>query len=75
MVSISNSYSKFLKIHIENGELVPRFNIKFAKVLNEIPKSYRPNDQMCLVFYFDAFDKNLNYLLRDKELKHYIRLL
>ena len=66
-VSVSDSYSKFLKIHIEDGELVPQFNIRFARVLNEIPKSYRPDDQMCLVIYLDAFDKKMNYLQSDKE--------
>ena len=66
-VRISNSYDKFLKIQIQTDELVPQFNIRFARVLNEIPKSYRPDDQMCLSVYFDAFDKKMNYLLRDKE--------
>lgn len=66
-VSISNSYDKFLRIHVKDGELVPQFNIRFARVLNEIPESYRFYDQMCLVIYFDAFDKKMNYLLRDKE--------
>ena len=50
-VSISNSYDKFLNIHIESDALVPQFNIRFAKVLNEIPKNYRPNDQLCLSIY------------------------
>ena len=66
-VSISNYYDRFLKIHIECDELVPQFNIRFAKVLNDIPEDYRPDDQMCLSVYFDAFDKKMNYLLRDKE--------
>jgi hypothetical protein len=66
-VSISDSYDKSLKIHIQSDELVLQFNIRFAKVLNEIPESYRPDDQMCLAVYFDAFDKKMNYLLRDKE--------
>lgn len=66
-VSISDSYDKFLKIHIESDELVLQFNVRFAKVLNEIPESYKPDDQMCLAVYFDAFDKKMNYLLRDKE--------
>ena len=66
-VSISYSYRNFLWIHSENGEFVPQFNIKFARVLNEIPEGYRPDDQMCLAIYFDAFDKKMNYLLRDKE--------
>ena len=65
-VRISNSYDKFLKIHIECDEFVPWFNIRFAKVLSEIPENYRPNDQMCLVVYFNAFDKKINYLLRDE---------
>ena len=64
-VSISNSYNKILRIHIENGELVPQFNIIFVRVLNEIPENYRTDDQMCLAIYFDAFDKKMNYLLRD----------
>ena len=48
-VSMSDSYDKFFRIHIEDGELVPQFNIRFARFLNDIPESYRPDDQMCLV--------------------------
>ena len=66
-VSIFDSYDKFLKIHIESDELLPQFNIRFAKILNDIPENYRPDGQMCLVVYFDAFDKKMNFLLRDKE--------
>ena len=68
-VSISYSHDKFMKIHVKCDELVPQFNIRFAKVLNDIPEDYRPDNQMCLVVYFDAFDKKMNYLLRDKEPK------
>ena len=68
-VSISYSYGKFLRIHIENGELVPQFNIKFARTLNEIPKKCRPEDQVCLIVYLGAFDKKMSYRLRDKEPK------
>lgn len=66
-VSISNSYSKFFKIHIEDDELVPQFNIKFAKTLNEILEKCRPEDQVCLIVYLGAFDKKMSYRLRDKE--------
>ena len=62
-----DSYDKFFRIHIEDGKLVPQFNIRFARFLNDIPESYRPDDQMCLVVYFGLFDKKMNYLLRDKE--------
>ena len=62
-VRISYSYDKFLKIYIKYVELVPQFNIRFVKVLNEIPENYRLDDQMCLVVYFDAFGKKMNYLL------------
>ena len=68
-VSISNYFDKFLKIQIRNGELVLAFNIRFVKVLNEIPKIHKLDDQVCLVVYLDAFDKNMSYLLRDKEPK------
>ena len=40
-VSISDSYSKFLRFHIEDGELVPQFNIRFVRTLNEIPEKCR----------------------------------
>ena len=60
-VSISDSYSKFLRIHIENGELVPQFNIIFARTLNEIPEKCRLDDQVCLIVYLDAFDKKMSY--------------
>lgn len=68
-VSISDYFDKFLKIQIRNGELVLEFNIRFAKILNEIPESYKPDDQMCLVVYLSAFDQKMSYLLRDKEPK------
>ena len=67
MIPKAISYDKFLRIHLENDELVPQFNIRFAIVLNEIPESYRTNNQMCFAIYFDAFDKKMNYPLRDKE--------
>ena len=60
-------YSKFLRIHIENGELVHQFNIRFGRTLNEIPKKCSPDDQVNLIVYLDAFNKNVSYQLRDKE--------
>ena len=48
-VSISDSFENFLKIQIRNDELVPKFNIRFVKVLDEIPESCKPNDQVFLV--------------------------
>ena len=66
-VSLSDSFGKFLRIHIRNGELVPEFNVRFARAINEIPENYRSSDQVCLVAYLDAFDKGMSYLLRDKE--------
>ena len=66
-VSMSDSYDKFFKIHIGSDELVPQFNIRFARSLNDIPESYRPDDQICLAVYFGAFDKKMSFLLRDKE--------
>ena len=68
-IRISDYFDKFLKIQIRNGEFVPEFNIRFAKVFNDIPESYKLDDQVCLVVYLDAFDKNMSYLLRDKEPK------
>ena len=65
-VSISDYFDKFLKIQIGSDELVPKFNIKFVKVLNDIPQKCKANDQVCLVVYLDAFDKKMSYLLRDK---------
>ena len=47
-VSMSDSYDKFFKIHLGSDELVPQFNIRFARILNDIPESYRLDDQMCL---------------------------
>ena len=69
-VSIFDYFDKFLKIQIRNGELVLEFTIRFAKILNEILESYKLDDQMCLVVYLSAFDRKMNYLLRDKEPKN-----
>ena len=68
-IRIFKYFEKFLKIQIRNDELVPEFNIRFEKVLSEIPKNYKLDDQVCLVVYLDAFDKKISYLLRDKEPK------
>ena len=66
-VSMSDSYDKFFKIHIVSDELMPQFNIRFARILNDIPKNYRPDEQMCLAIYLGAFDRKMSFLLRDKE--------
>lgn len=66
-VSLSDSFDKFLRIHIEDGELVPQLNIRVVRTLNEILEKFRPEDQVCLIVYLDAFDKKMSYRLRDKE--------
>ena len=37
--------------------------------MNEIHEKCRPDDQVCLVVYLDAFDDKMSYWLRDKEPK------
>jgi len=59
--------SNFMYIHIEEGELIPAFNLRFMRALNRIPECMRPNDALCLVVYLGAFDKKMSYRLRDKE--------
>lgn len=44
--------NKLMEIQIEEDELVPPFNIRFFKTLSDIPMSYRPNDQVCLIIYW-----------------------
>lgn len=68
-VSIHDAFTRLLQIRIGCEELVPNFSIRFGKALNEIPHNCRPNDQVCVVIYFDAFDGKMNYLLQDKEPK------
>ena len=58
-----------MKIQIRNDELVPKFNIIFAKFVNEILGNGKPDDQMCSLVYLDAFGNKMSYLLRDKEPK------
>ena len=72
-VIIFDYFDKFLKIQNRNDESIPEYNIRFLKVLNEIPESCKPDDQVCLVVYLDAFDKKMSYLLRDKEPRLCIR--
>lgn len=42
----------------------------FARALDDIPSSYRPNDAACLVVYLAAFEEEESYLLRDKDPKN-----
>ena len=60
-VSIFDSYGKFLRIHIEDDELVPEFNIRFVRTLNEIPEKCRLEDKVCLIVYLGDFDKKMSY--------------
>ncbi|GLJ23974.1 hypothetical protein SUGI_0455810 [Cryptomeria japonica] len=59
----------FMGIQKEEDELIPTFNLRFARTLDDIPRSYRPNNAMCLVVYLVAFDEEMSYLLRDKDPK------
>ena len=56
-----------MEIHIEQDELIPRFNSRFYQTLMDIPKNYRPHDQICLVIYLDALGQKMSFLLRDKQ--------
>lgn len=58
----------FMEISKDIDELVPTFNLRFSKVVREIPEYIRPNDAKCLVVYLATFDKKMSFLLRDKEL-------
>lgn len=60
---------RFMGIQKEEDELVPIFNLRFARTLDDIPSGYRSNDAVCLVVYLAAFDEEESYLLRDKDPK------
>ena len=66
-ISIFDSFDKFLKIQIKSDELIPEFNNRYSKIVNEITENGKLDDQMYLAVYLDAFDKKMSYLLRDKE--------
>lgn len=59
---------RFINIQKENDELVLAFNLRFVKTLSDVANNYRPNDSMCLVVYLAAFDEEMSYLLREKNL-------
>lgn len=68
-VDPSSVMKRFVDIQKKEVELVPFFNLIFARTLDEIPSSYRPNDEVCLVIYLATFDEEISYLLRDKDPK------
>lgn len=52
-----------MNIHIGKEELVPPFNHRFVKSLKRIPENMRPNDELALFIYLDAFDTKMSYKL------------
>ena len=46
-INISDSFEKFLKIQIRNGEIVPKFYIRFARALNKILEKCRLDNEVC----------------------------
>lgn len=58
-----------MEIQKDKEELVPTFNLRFAKTIRNIPKKIRPSDVEFLVLYLGAFDNDMGYLTMDKEPK------
>lgn len=58
---------RFREIKQDKEELVPSFNLRFMKAVNNIPKYLRPSDAKCLLTYLGTFDNKMSDLIRDKE--------
>lgn len=68
-VDLGSIIKRFMDIQKKEDELIPPFNLRFARILDDILSSYRPNDTVCSVVYLYAFEEEMSYLLREKDPK------
>ena len=59
-----NNFSNIKKMQ---NESVPKFNARFQKGMYKLFQITRLDDKLCLKTYFNAFDSNMGYHLRDKD--------
>ena len=50
----------------KDNEVVKEFNSRFEKVLDKIPKDFKPKDLVILLYYTNAFKGPFGFQLRDK---------
>lgn len=61
---ILNEFNNIKKLP---NESIPKFNVRFQKGMHRLSLVMNLEDSMCLTTYFNAFDGNMAYQLRDKE--------
>jgi hypothetical protein len=54
--------TQFTQIHLRKGERIKDFNLRFFKMLNQIPEEKKPNNPVILGCYKNAMPTNVNML-------------
>jgi hypothetical protein len=56
--------TQFTQIHLQKGERIKDFNLRFFKTLNQIPDGKHPNDPVIFGCYKNSMPSNVNYAIR-----------
>jgi hypothetical protein len=62
--------TQFTQIHLKKGEKIRDFNLRFYKVLNQIPQDQRPNHPFILGCYKNSMPTNVNYDIRADQINN-----
>jgi hypothetical protein len=54
----------FTQIHLQKGERIRYFNLRFFKTLNQIPDKQCPNSLVIFGCYKNVMPSNVNYAIR-----------
>lgn len=53
--------------HKEENENIEDFNKRFNDIIRNLPLNIQPPDASLVIYYIQAFDEDMSYLIRDKE--------
>lgn len=56
----------FKEVKKKEDETIMEFNTRFQKLIDKIHKDIRPQENVALLYYVNAFEGNFGLLLRDK---------
>jgi hypothetical protein len=70
LVAYHTFLTQFTQIHLKKGERIRDFNLRFFKMLNQIPEEKKPNNPVILGCYKNAMPTNVKYVIRAAQIEY-----
>ena len=64
LIAYHTLLTQLTQICLKKGERIRYFNLRFFKILNQIPQDQRPNNPVILECYKNAMPSNVKYAIR-----------